>query len=125
MNVMIGSARLEFFLLFNDRRRRRHHHLFHFVNAGPFFPALFFQNEPMALRNLGGDVRLDRLIDVGKNVEAHQLGNQLMRFQSKLCRQLLHNDRRLDVNDIFRLGFLFFGRNSRRRFRFGNRFRWG
>src|SRR5881397_1061805 len=70
-------------------------------------PALFFENESVALGDLRRDIGLDRLIDVRKNIECHQLGDELMRFQTKLSRKLLHNDRRLDVNDFLcrRLGF--------------------
>ena len=79
-------ARLELFLLFNDWRRRRDHDLLDFVDAPAFLAALFFQNKSVVLSDLGGDVRLDGLIDVGKNVEAHQLSDELMRFQAELGR---------------------------------------
>ena len=85
MNVMMGAARLEFFLLFNDRRRRRDNHLLDLVNAAAFFAALLFENEPVVLRNLRRDVRLDRLIDVREDVEVHQLLDELMRFQAQLA----------------------------------------
>ncbi len=99
-------ARFKFLRLFNDRRRWRDHDLLNLVHARAFFAALFFENESVALGDLRRDVGLDRLIDVRENIECHQLGDELMRFQTKLGRKLLHNDRRLDVNDFLcrRLG---------------------
>ncbi len=73
-------ARLEFLFLLNDRRRRRDHLLFHLVNAGAFFPPLFFQNEPVVFRNLRSDIGLDCLVDICKNIMRHQLRDYLMRF---------------------------------------------
>ena len=65
-----GAARLEFLFLLNDRRWRRDDDLFDLVNAGAFFAALLFENEAVALRDLRRDVGLDRLVEVGENVEA-------------------------------------------------------
>ena len=75
-----GAARLEFLFLFNNRRRRRNDHLFDLVNAGAFFAALLFQNEPVILRDLRRNIGLDRLVDVGEDVVRHQLCDDLMRF---------------------------------------------
>src|SRR6266576_1542374 len=61
-------ARLEFLFFLNDRRRRRDHLLFHLVNAGAFFPPLFFQKEPVVLRNLRSDIGLDCLVDISETV---------------------------------------------------------
>ena len=75
-----GPAWLEFLLLFNNRQRRRDYRLFHLVNAGPFFAALFFQNEPVILRDLRRNIGLDGLVDVSKDVVRHQFRDELMRF---------------------------------------------
>ena len=45
------------------------------------------------------------MIDVRENIEIHQLGDDLMRFQAELRRELFDDDRRLDVNDFLRFGF--------------------
>jgi hypothetical protein len=97
------TARLEFFLWRNKWRWRRDDELLGLVHAGAFFAPFFFENESMVLTNLGGDVGFDRLIDVGENVERHQLSNELMRFEAELRCQLFHDDRRLNVNDLLRL----------------------
>ena len=102
MKVMIGARGFEFFFLLDDRRRRRDDDLLDLVNAAAFFAALFLENESVVLRDLRRDIRLDRLIDVRENVERHQLGDELVRFQTELRRELLHDDRRLDVNDVLR-----------------------
>ena len=73
-------ARLELLFLRDDRRRRRDHNLFDFVNTGAFYADFLLENKAVALGDLRRDVRLDRLIDVGENVERHQLGDELMRF---------------------------------------------
>src|ERR1043166_514265 len=78
-----GRARFELFLLLNLWRWRRDDNLFNLVNTRAFFAAFFFQNESVALGDLRSDVGLDRLIDVGKNVEGHQLGDELMGFRSE------------------------------------------
>ena len=75
----------------------------------------------MLLANLSRDIGLDGLIDVRENLQRHQLGDELVRFQSKLRRQFLDDDRRLDVND-FLLDFRFRGRNGGDRR--GGFFRW-
>ena len=75
-----GAARLELLWFFNNRRRRRDDYLFHLVNAGAFFAALLFQNEPVVLRNLRRNIGLDCLVDVGENIVRHQFGDDLMRF---------------------------------------------
>ena len=75
-----GAARLEFFFFFNDRRRRGDNYLFDLVDAGAFFPALLLENKAMVLRDFGGDIRLNRLIDVCEDVEIHQFGDDLMRL---------------------------------------------
>jgi hypothetical protein len=80
MKVIIGARRLEFLFLFNHRGRRRDHLLFHLVNTAALFPPLFFQNEPVVFCNLGSDIGLDCLIDVGENIMRHQLRDYLMRF---------------------------------------------
>ena len=101
---MIGRARLEFFFFLDYRRRRRDNHLFYLVNAAAFFAAFFFENKSVLLRNLRRDIRLDRLVGVYENVEiVHQLLDELEIFQPELRRQILHDDRRLDVNDVLRL----------------------
>ena len=100
-------ARFEFLRFFNDRRRRRDYDLLNFVHARAFFAAFFFENESVALCDLRCDVGLDRLIDVRENVEVHQLGDELVRLQTKLDRKLLHDDRRLDMNDVLRGSFRF------------------
>ena len=75
-----GTARLEFLFLFNDWWRRCNDHLFDFVNASALFAALFFQNEPVILRDLRRDIGLDCLVHVGEDVMRHQLGDELMRL---------------------------------------------
>ena len=99
--------RFKFLGFFNDRWRRRDDDLFNLVHAASFFPALFFENESVALSDLRRDIGFDRLIDVRENIEVHQLGDELVRFQTKLGRELLHNNRRLDVNDVLRGRFGF------------------
>ena len=74
-----------------------------------FFAALHLEDEAVVLANLRRDLRLDRLVDVRENVKRHQLGDELVRLQAELDRQLLHDDRRLDVDDLLRLGFGFGG----------------
>ena len=105
------TANLEFFFLLDDRRGRRDHHLFDFMNAASFFALFHLKNEAVLLANLGRDVRLNRLVDVRENIESHQLGDELVRFQAELRGQLLDDDRRLDVNDFLRFR-LRFGRKS-------------
>ena len=74
------------------------------MNTAAFFPALFFQNKSVLLRNLRRHVGLDRLVGVYENVEIdHQLLDQLEIFYPELRRQLFHNDRRLDCDDVLRL----------------------
>ncbi len=75
-----GTARFEFLFLFDNRRRRRDNYLFYLVNAGSFFTAFFFENEPVILRDFRRDVGFDCLIDVGEDIVSHQLGDELMRF---------------------------------------------
>ena len=96
--------RFKFLRFFNDRRRRRNDDLLNLVHPASFFPALFFENESVALSDLRRDIGLDRLIDVRENIEVHQLGDELVRFQTKLDRKLLHDDRRLDMDDLLRGG---------------------
>ena len=100
-------ARFQFLRFFNDGWWRRDDDLFNLVYAPAFFAALFFENEAVTLGDLGGDIGFDRLIDVRENIEVHQLGDELVRFQAKLGRELLHNNRRLDVNDVLRGRFGF------------------
>ena len=126
MKVMIGPAEFEFFFLLDDRRRRRDHDLLDFVDAAAFFAALHFENEAVFLANLGRDVGLDRQVRVRENVEViHQLFDELEIFHAELQRQILHDDRRLDVNDLAAVLGLFdgFGRfagRGRRDGRFGS-----
>ena len=101
------TARFEFLFFFNNRRRRRDNYLFYLVNAGSFFTAFFFENEPVILRDFRRDVGFDCLIDVRENVKRHQLGNELVGFQTELDRELLHNNWRFDVNDVLRSRFGF------------------
>ena len=75
-----GSARLEFFFLFNNGRRGRHNNLFDLVNAAAFLTTFFFQNESVVLGNFRRDIRLDGLVDIREDVECHQLRDELMRF---------------------------------------------
>jgi hypothetical protein len=56
--------RFKFLGFFNDRWRWRDDDLFNLVNAASFFPALFFENESVALSDLRRDIGFDRLIDV-------------------------------------------------------------
>ena len=70
MNVIIGPRRLEFLFLLDDGRRRGDDHLLDFVDAAAFLAAFHFENESVFLANLRRDVRLDRLIRVGENIEA-------------------------------------------------------
>ena len=74
------SARLEFFFFGNDWRRGRDHRLLDLVHAGTFFAALFFENETVVLGDFRCDIGLNRLIDIGENVEIHQLGDELVWF---------------------------------------------
>ena len=108
-----GRAELELLFLFDNGRRRRHHHLFDLVHASAFEAHFFFEHESVALGNLRGDVRLDRLVDVGENVKVHQLGNELMSFQSQFDGQLAHDNGRFDMDDVLRL-FLRAGGNGLR-----------
>ena len=91
----------------NDRFRRRDYDLLNFVDTPAFLAPFFFENESVTFGNLRCDIGLDRLIDVREDVERHQFGDELMRFQTELDRELLHNDRRLDVNDVLRRRFGF------------------
>ena len=75
-----GRPRLELLLLFNDWRRRCHDHLFDFVNASAFFTALLFKNKPVVFGDLGCNIRLNGLVDIGEDVVCHQLCDELMRF---------------------------------------------
>ena len=82
--------------------------LFDLVNAAAFFAPFLFENEAVLLANLRRDIRLDRQIRVGENVVIiHQLLDELEIFQAQLRRQILDDDRRLDVNDFLRLVFSF------------------
>ena len=113
MNVMIGAAQLEFFLLLDHRRRRRDHDLLDFVHAAAFFAAFHFENEAVLVANLRRDVGLHRQVRIRENVEVvHQLFDELEIFQPELRREILDDDRRLDVNDlasVFGFGFDFRG----------------
>ena len=101
-------ARLEFFFLLDDRRRRRDHDLFDLVHAATFFAALHFENEAVFLANFCRDFRLHRQVRVRENIEVvHQLLDELEIFQPELCREILDDDRRLDVDDLAAvLGFV-------------------
>ena len=66
-----GRSRLEFLFLLNDWWRGRHDHLFDFVNAGAFFTALFFENKPVVFGDLGCNIRLNGLVDIGEDVVCH------------------------------------------------------
>src|SRR5205807_3113556 len=68
-----GAARLEFLFLLNNRRRRRYARLFDFVNASALFAALFFENEPVILRDLRRNIGLVCLAQVAEDVVLHQL----------------------------------------------------
>ena len=63
-------AGLEFFFLLDDRRRRRDDDLLDFVDAAAFFAAFHFEDEAVLRANLRRDIRLDRLVRVGENVES-------------------------------------------------------
>ena len=90
-------ARLEFFFLRDDRRRRRDHHLLRPCGRRRLFRGVPFpRTKPWFSAILRRDIRLDRLVDVGENVDLHQLGDELMRLQAKLRGQFLDDDRRLD-----------------------------
>ena len=98
---MIGRARFEFFFLLDHRRRWRDHDLFDLVHAAAFFAALHFENETVLVANLRRHFRLDRQVRVGENVEViHQLLDELEIFQPELGREILDDDRRLDVDDL-------------------------
>ena len=75
-----GAAGLELFFFFNDRWGRGDNYLFDLVDASAFFPALLLENKAMVLRDFGGDIRLNRLIDICEDVETHQFGDDLMRL---------------------------------------------
>ena len=105
MNVMIGARGLSSSSFCDDRRRRSDDDLFDLVNAAAFFAAFHFENESVLRANLRRDIRLDRLVRVGENVVViHQLLDELEILHAQLLRQILDDDRRLDVNDFLRLG---------------------
>ena len=100
-----GSARLEFFLSLNDRRRWRDHYFLDLVHSAAFFAAFHLEDKTVLGANLRRDVRLDGLILIRENVQLHQLLDQDVVLDPELNRQIAHNDRRLDVNDLLRLFF--------------------
>ena len=109
-----GTAKLEFLFLLNDRRRWRDDDLLDLVNAAAFFADFLLENKAVALRDLRRDVGLDRLIEVGENIDVHQLCDELMRFQSEIRGELFNDDRRLDVNDVLSACFHRFSRSRQR-----------
>ena len=106
---MIGARSLELFLLLDDRRRWRDHYLLDLVHAAAFFAALHFENEAVLVANFRRHLGLHRQVRIRENVEVvHQLLDELEIFQPELRRQILDDDRRLDVNDLASiLGFGF------------------
>ncbi len=106
-------AQLEFFFLLDDRRRRRDHHLLDLVHAATFFAALHFENEAVLVAHFRRHLGLYCQVRIRENVEVvHQLLDELEILQTELRREILDDDRRLDVNDlapILGLGFDFRG----------------
>ncbi len=104
-----GRAQLELFFLLDDGRRRRDHDFDLFMDAAAFFATLHLEDEAVFVANLGRDFRLHGQVRVGENVEVvHQLFDELEIFQAELGREILDDDRRLDVNDLAAvLGFGF------------------
>ena len=100
---------LELFLLLDNRRRRRDHYLLDFVHAAAFFAALHFENEAVLVAHFRRHFGLHRQVRIRKDVEVvHQLFDELEIFQAELRREILDDDRRLDVNNLASvLGFGF------------------
>ncbi len=100
---------LELFLLLDNRRRWRDHYLLDFVHAAAFFAALHFENEAVLVAHFRRHLGLHRQVRIRKDVEVvHQLFDELEIFQAELRREILDDDRRLDVNNLASiLGFGF------------------
>ena len=75
----------------------------------PFSRRSISKTKPCFSQIFRRDIGLDRLVRVRENVEVvHQLLDELEIFQAELRRQILDDDRRLDVNDLAAiLGFGF------------------
>ncbi len=94
-------AQLELFFLFDDRRRRRDHHLLDLVHAAAFFAAFHLEDEAVLLANFRRHFGFHRQVGIRENVEVvHQLADELEILQPELRREILDDDRRLDVNDL-------------------------
>ncbi len=95
-----GPTRFEFLFGLNHRRGWCLDDLFHFVDAAALFAAFHLEDEAVRFANLGRNVRLDRLVLAGEDVEFHQFLDQNVILQPKLRRQIMDDDGRLDVNDF-------------------------
>ena len=96
------AARLEFLFRFDDRWRGCDHDLRHLVHAAAFLAAFHLEDETVVRANLRCDVRLNRLGRVCENVEINQLFDQDVILDPELSREIPHDDRRFDVNDLLR-----------------------
>ena len=106
MNVMIGAARLEFFFLLDDRRWRRDHDLLDLVHAAAFLAAFHLENETVLLRKSCVAMSGSIVWLIGENVQSSissSMSDAVL--DADLRRQILDDDRRLDVDDFFVLDF--------------------
>ncbi len=94
------STGLEFFFGLDHRRRRRHDHFLDLMDTAALFAAFHFEDETVRFANLGRNIGLDRLVLIGENVQLHQLTDQDVILNPELRCQIMHDDGRLDVNDL-------------------------
>ena len=62
---------------------------------------LALEDETVKLANFRSNVTFQRLVDVGKNLQGHQVLDELERFESEVFGQILNDDRRLEMKDFF------------------------
>ena len=55
----------------------------------------------MHLTDLRNDIRLNGLVEIGENLQRHQVFDELEGLEAEFLGQRLHGDRRLDVEDFF------------------------
>ena len=103
--------------------RRRFDFLVGFVNSCSFFALLLFKFPAVLFANFCSDIRFDGLILVGEDAHAHQILDEVEGLQLHRSRQIFHDDRRLDVKNLF-AALVHSGRRVRRKWR-GYRLRRG
>ena len=71
------------------------------MHAGAFFALFTLQLEAVFFADFFGDFDVDGLVRAGEDFEGDEIGDDFERLEAHSLRQILHNDRRLQVDDLF------------------------